>query len=255
VTCASASQCWAVGEYDNYSGPGSIGIYQTLIEQWNGMSWSIVSSPNVGMNRQNALYSASCVSGSDCWAAGTNYTYGPDEQTLVEQFTVPPSLIGAASRKTHGSAGTFDIALPGIECRSGGASGAHQVVFNFMNNLTSVSSATTNSGTVSSGSIGPNPNDYTVNLSGVPNGQYTTVTLNTVQDTGGNTGNVSSVLGTLLGDTNASGTVNSGDAAQTKSRLGQVVGAANFRSDVNANGVINATDTAISKSNIGVGLP
>ncbi len=250
VKCATSSQCWAVGTYSTG------GFYRTLTEQWDGTSWSIVSSPNFSTTRHNALYSLACVSGSDCWAVGEHYSDGsPDDQTLIEQFTVAPSLTGAASRKTHGSAGTFSVALPGIECRSGGASAAYQLVFSFMNNLTSVSSATATGGTVNGGSIGPNPNEYTVNLTSVPNAQLTTVTLNTVQDASGNIGNVSRTMSVLVGDTNASSTVSSADVAQTKSRIGQPVDAANFRSDVNANGVINATDAASIKSSIGSGLP
>ena len=41
VTCVSASDCWAVGYYDNGSGGN-----QTLIERWDGTSWAIVTSPN-----------------------------------------------------------------------------------------------------------------------------------------------------------------------------------------------------------------
>ena len=59
----------------------------------------------------------------------------------------------------------------------------------------------------------------------------------------------------LVGDTNANGTVNAADVAQTKGRLGQSVGATSFRSDVNANGSINAADTAIVKQNSGTSLP
>ena len=48
----------------------------------------------------------------------------------------PPQPTSVVSRKTHGTAGTFDINLPlagnaGIECRSGGANSDHQVVFTF----------------------------------------------------------------------------------------------------------------------------
>src|SRR5207247_800044 len=43
VTCTSASDCWAVGTYDP---GGDVGL--GLIERWNGTSWAIVSSPNVG---------------------------------------------------------------------------------------------------------------------------------------------------------------------------------------------------------------
>jgi dockerin type I repeat protein len=59
----------------------------------------------------------------------------------------------------------------------------------------------------------------------------------------------------LIGDTNGNGAVNSTDASQTKSRIGQVLDGTNFKSDVNANGSINSTDATQVKSNIGTGLP
>ena len=56
----------------------------------------------------------------------------------IQVGVTPPQPTSVVSRKTHGTAGTFDINLPltgtaGIECRSGGASGDHQVVFSFSN--------------------------------------------------------------------------------------------------------------------------
>src|SRR5207248_3737018 len=62
VTCASVSNCWAVGYYYNGSNP------QTLIEHWNGTAWSIVTSPNATQNDE--LSGVSCASASDCWAVG-----------------------------------------------------------------------------------------------------------------------------------------------------------------------------------------
>src|SRR5882762_7976200 len=41
VTCVSASDCWAVGDYTDSNPP----YYHTLIEQWDGTQWSIVTSP------------------------------------------------------------------------------------------------------------------------------------------------------------------------------------------------------------------
>ena len=109
VTCTSESQCWAVGLYDS---PVWI---ETLIEQWDGSSWSIVASPNFS-NGHTVLSGVACASASECWATGS----------LLAEFspTIPP-LTSVASRMTHGSAGTFDINLPligtrGVECRSGG---------------------------------------------------------------------------------------------------------------------------------------
>src|SRR6266446_1506257 len=87
VTCASASNCWAVG-YNNPT-PGG-GIHQTLIEHWNGSSWTIVTSPNTSPTQSNQLYSVTCVSASDCWAAGayvvTDIVGDQFFQTLVEHW-------------------------------------------------------------------------------------------------------------------------------------------------------------------------
>src|SRR5438445_3568429 len=51
----------------------------------------------------------------------------------------PVPLLGIVSRKTHTGVGPFDINLPlspnpiGIECRTGGANGNHQIVFTLTN--------------------------------------------------------------------------------------------------------------------------
>src|SRR5438105_492320 len=63
VTCASASECWAVGEHGG-SGPYYAQIpNQTLIEQWDGTQWSIVTSPsNPSVNGGNYLNGVTCAS-------------------------------------------------------------------------------------------------------------------------------------------------------------------------------------------------
>jgi hypothetical protein len=76
-------------------------------------------------------------------------------------------------------------------------------------------SATSPSGplpvTVSSSTLGPDPHDYIVHLSGVPNAQYLTVTLNGVHDDFGQVNAAASVtMGVLLGDVNSSGRVDAG---------------------------------------------
>jgi hypothetical protein len=168
---------------------------------------------------------------------------------------------------TLGSAGVFDINLPlsgtrGVECRSGGASGNYTLVFTFTNNLTSVGSASvtthnpaSGTGSVNSSAMGPNSNQYTVNLTGVSTGQYIAVTLSNVTDSQNNTGNVSVPMGVLIGDTTGNGVVNSSDIAQTQSQSGQPVTNSNFREDVTVNGVINSSDIALVQSMSGTGLP
>src|SRR5205085_298509 len=97
VTCASASECWAVG----YDGPGSGDNPggHSLIEQWNGTSWSIVSSPTI-TGALNDLYSVACASASECWAVGDYHTSW--DQTLIETLTTSPVKVTTSSSPTAG---------------------------------------------------------------------------------------------------------------------------------------------------------
>ena len=62
---------------------GNSGFNQTLIEHWNGLRWSVVTSPSPGSG--DDLRDVAVVSASDVWAAG--YTFnGSSIQTLVEQW-------------------------------------------------------------------------------------------------------------------------------------------------------------------------
>jgi hypothetical protein len=72
---------WAVG--GSFNGSGN----DTLIEHWDGTSWSVVASPSPG--RFNALQGVSAVSQDDVWAVG-NGTTDPAApfaaETLVEHW-------------------------------------------------------------------------------------------------------------------------------------------------------------------------
>jgi hypothetical protein len=174
---------------------------------------------------------------------------------------VDSTLTAIASRKTHGANGTYDIPLPtsgpvGVECRSNGNN--HTVVFTFQRDLTAVASATIAEGsaTKSAEGVGPNTNQYTVNLTSVPNQQFVTVRLDGVQDTAGaNLTDVRGRMAVLNGDTTSNLVVNSSDIGQTKSVSGQPASNTNFRLDVNANGDINSSDISQIKANSGTSLP
>jgi Dockerin type I domain len=165
----------------------------------------------------------------------------------------------AASRKTHGSAGVFDVNLPlsgnvGIECRSGGANNDYQIIVNFVHPVTFSSAAVTSGiGTVSSSS-GSGTTQVTVNLTSVANAQRLTVGVFDIND-GTHSGDVGVRIGVLVGDTTGNGVVNAADIAQVKSQVGQAVNASNFRTDVTPNGLINASDAALVKSKSGTSLP
>jgi len=166
----------------------------------------------------------------------------------------PLTLSGVVSRKTHGSAGDFDVDLmppaPGIECRSGGPNSNYTMIFTFAVPITGCGVASAGVAT-----SGPNSNQCTVQLTGVPNALYTTIQLNGVIDSNGSTGNVSGTMGVLIGDTTGDGFVNSADISQTKSQSGQSVGSSNFREDVNADGFLNSADISLVKSKSGTALP
>jgi hypothetical protein len=79
VTAISANSVWAVG-YSNVSTTPR----HTLIEHWNGASWLVVPSPNVGKS-DNFLYGLTPVSASDIWAVGYYHT-GKGYRTLTEHW-------------------------------------------------------------------------------------------------------------------------------------------------------------------------
>jgi hypothetical protein len=81
VTCVSPSQCWAVGNSHNIEA----GVDQTLIQRWNGTSWSIVTSPNTAGREANVLEGITCPSTSQCWAVGY-FNIGDTSNTLIEAW-------------------------------------------------------------------------------------------------------------------------------------------------------------------------
>ncbi|MDQ6655054.1 MAG: dockerin type I domain-containing protein, partial [Verrucomicrobiota bacterium] len=161
-----------------------------------------------------------------------------------------------ASRKTHGSAGTFDIPLPldgsGIEPRDGGPNGNYTLVFTFPFPLSSVSGARASSGSVSSSEIGSNPKEYLVNLTGITTAQSVTVTLSDVQDNSGHFSNsLAASFNVLVGDVNTDRFVNSGDVLGVRSHSGETTTAATAPFDVTADGSINSSDVLAVRSHSG----
>ena len=76
VSCVSATDCLAVGDQTNLSSGRSL----TLVQSWNGSTWSTVPSPNA--NGDNFLSGVSCTSAGFCAAVGK---YGPvASHTLAE---------------------------------------------------------------------------------------------------------------------------------------------------------------------------
>jgi hypothetical protein len=259
VTCSSGSDCWAVGYYD--AGNVAAGPrYQTLIERWDGTSWTIVTSPNTSPAQDNFLFGLTYSSPSDCWAVGYYDLGNGATQTVMLRYAANlPTPTRAVSRKTHGTAGTFDINLPlvgnaGIECRGGGSTNDYQMNITFPNVVTCHNAqVTTGTGSVSSFAVSGDGTQVMVNLTGVSDAQRIVVTLN-VSD-GTNTGDVPIPMGVLVGDTNDNGTVSNADVSSIQAQVGAPVGQSNFRMDVNANGTLSNADAATAQAQVGAQLP
>ncbi len=80
VTAVSVNNVWAVG----YASSSTNG-YQTLVEHWNGSSWSVVASPNMG-STHDYLSRVTAISANDIWAVGGYFTLDSVGQTLIEHW-------------------------------------------------------------------------------------------------------------------------------------------------------------------------
>ncbi len=179
---------------------------------------------------------------------------------------LPPSpsltLQAVLSRKMHGAVGETDILLntaigsETVESRSGGTGNNYTLVFVFDQAVESAGAALiSGTGSIVAGSpvFDPENGTVAVDLTGVSSGQKITVRLSDLNGIVGR--NVEISLRILVGDTTGDRRVNIADIAQTQSRSGQVVGAANFRSDVNGDGLINIADIALVQSRSGGTVP
>jgi hypothetical protein len=161
--------------------------------------------------------------------------------------------IAAGSNKA-----SFSVNFPltgkvGLEPRTGGPSGNHQLAMSFASPVT-LTGVTVQSGVGTVSNFTASGSDLTVNLTGVANAQHLVVRLANVND-GVHTNNADIPMDFLLGDTNADHFVDAIDSAQTKSKSGQAIDATNFREDVNNDGFIDAIDVALVKSKSGTALP
>lgn len=164
-----------------------------------------------------------------------------------------PSLLGAVARKTHGSAGTFDLPLnasaasPTTEPRLGPA---HAIVFAFDDAVIGAT-ATVTEGTATAGVPTFNGPEVTVPLTGVADAQYVTVAVSNASGAGGGTGGSGSIrIGFLAGDVNQSRVVTLGDVGLVNAQLAQSVTAANYLKDVNASGTLTVADKGITNANL-----
>jgi len=100
VSCTGPAACTAVGD-----GPRASGGSLTLVESWNGSTWSIVPSPNPSGSSSNVLNGVSCTGPSACTAVG-EFSDGTTNQTLVE------SVVASGYREVASDGGIFSFNAP-----------------------------------------------------------------------------------------------------------------------------------------------
>lgn len=161
------------------------------------------------------------------------------------------ALVAVHSRKTHGTAGTFDLPIDTSIATIGGnvtveprlVLTGHQIVFEFNSAVTSLTGASTVDSAAVVGIGSPMAtfagNEVTVTLTGavLDNKRLT------VQLTGVNGAlNTQVNIGFLVGDVTNSRSVTGTDILQTKVRSVSTTDATNFMFDINASGSISGTD-------------
>ena len=108
VTAVAADNVWAVGLHvATVSGQR---VNRTLIEHWNGISWSVVASQDaVSGSGADGLSAVAAAGADDVWSAGETCTFGTPETcaTLFEhwdgaQWTIVPSSQAAPLGPTNG---------------------------------------------------------------------------------------------------------------------------------------------------------
>lgn len=110
VSCVDATHCWAVGT--DLGSPN-----HTLVETWNGTSWTLTTSPNTG-TLSNQLHDVSCVSTTWCWAVGAVNT-GTFDQNLFEHWDGEAWTIPADTTASDNNSPSAHVNfLNGVTCKS-----------------------------------------------------------------------------------------------------------------------------------------
>jgi hypothetical protein len=181
-------------------------------------------------------------------------TWGPISAAFLDVTGETTTLLSAASRLTHGGAGTFDIAMPltgssGVENR---ASGTYNAVFTFDGAVTS-GEVLAVGGTATVGPIYFSGNTMTAQLTGVTSAEVVTLRVQNINGDGQQHGDVP--FGFLTADVNGSRKVDKPDKQRVSTDKNQAVTSANFHDDINLSGVVDKPDAQSVETNRGHSIP
>jgi hypothetical protein len=108
VSCSSATTCTAVGSAAIAT--GSV----TVVEAWNGSSWTQASSPNVSGSADSSLSAVTCPTTASCTAVGYSVDGSGAEQNLVESGVGSSWAVVPSPDTTT----TLPNSLNGVSCTS-----------------------------------------------------------------------------------------------------------------------------------------
>jgi hypothetical protein len=235
----------------------------------NALSWNsetFAQNQNANAVRWGTLYNFRFDSNQPPQAANATVGFFKTGTPVTVPIQAPSpncsalQLTSAASSKMHSGQGPFIVDLPltgtpGVECRSGGDTGDHTIVFTFNNNVTSGTATVTNGAGSMSGSPAFAGNTMIVNLTGVTNAQQISVKLSGVTDSFAQVLSDTTVsMKVLLGDVNGTGAVSVADVNLTKSKVGATLSSDNCKEEVNLTGSITIGDVNMVKGQVGTSL-
>ena len=240
-------------------GSGSVGTIFRLTSA--GVLTTVYAFPNDGSS--GTFPRGTLIQSTDGKLYGTTLAGGANNAgtifALDLHLTNSLTLLSAVSRKTHGSAGDFDLPLVLAPAGSGTveprAGGPTTLVFTFSDNveaadgMISSNEFTITNATFSSASISGNM--ITLHLTSVTDQSVLGVTLNGISDTNNNalTGDNDVEVRALLGDSNQDQTVSKPDLQVVKSHAGQTLDQTNYLSDLTLDGVIDGLDCRVVRMN------
>ena len=220
--------------FEGYPNQSKIGDYITIVSDDTGgniaYSATFNFNPSRGQHEEDVYY------------------------VRVAPTTSALNLISAASRLTHGTAGTFDVNMPltgtsGVECRS---ATTYNAVFTFDTPVTS-GEVTVIGGTATVGAITFSGNSMMAQLTGVTSAEIVTLHTQNINGDGQPHGDVP--FGFLTADVNANRIVDRPDQQQIQANRGQPATASNFRDDINLSGIVDRPDLQSVQTNRGHSIP
>jgi hypothetical protein len=120
VSCTSATNCVAVGRYTTSTAANAAdaGPFKTLVEQWNGTTWTIVASPNPAGATFARLDRVSCTAVNNCMAIGVASTKvaGTDNPIAARWNGTTWSLVAIPGSTQNPTNNTIE--LSGVSCTS-----------------------------------------------------------------------------------------------------------------------------------------